>query len=59
MCEAMGRDIVSVILGGAGTKIAPAGEAVEIEGEVTTITVDTVTDAIMEANNIIITPSAH
>eukprot|EP00533_Pseudo-nitzschia_delicatissima_P009466 CAMPEP_0116107174 /NCGR_PEP_ID=MMETSP0327-20121206/16069_1 /TAXON_ID=44447 /ORGANISM="Pseudo-nitzschia delicatissima, Strain B596" /LENGTH=1133 /DNA_ID=CAMNT_0003599917 /DNA_START=145 /DNA_END=3546 /DNA_ORIENTATION=+ len=56
MCEAMGRDIVSVILGGAGTTIAPKGEAVEIEGEVTTVTVDSVTDAIMEANNIIITP---
>ncbi len=56
MCEAMGRDIVSVILGGAGTTIAPAGEAVEIEGEVTTVNVDAVTDAIMEANNIIITP---
>ena len=56
MCEAMGRDIVSVILGGAGTEIVPKGEAVEIEGEVTTVNVDAVTDAIMEANNIIITP---
>jgi len=56
MCEAMGRDVVSVILGGAGTSIAPVGEAVEIEGEVTTVNIDSVTDAIMEANNIIITP---
>merc|ERR1711935_736673 len=37
MCEAMGRNIVSVILGGAGTKIAPVGEAVEMGGEVTTV----------------------
>ena len=56
MCEAMGRNIVSVILGGAGTEVKPVGEAVEIEGEVTTVSVDSVTDAIMEANNIIITP---
>jgi NAD(P) transhydrogenase len=56
MCEAMGRNIVSVILGGAGTEVKPVGEAVEIEGEVTTVNVDSVTDAIMEANNIIITP---
>ena len=56
MCEAMGRDVVSVILGGAGTTIAPKGEAVEIDGEVTTVNVDAVTDALMEANNIIITP---
>jgi len=56
MCEAMGRNVVSVILGGAGTKIAPAGEAVEIDGEVTTSNVDAVTEALMEATNIIITP---
>merc|ERR1711957_599141 len=56
MCEAMGRDIVSVILGGAGTTVAPVGEAVEFDGEITTVNVDSVTDAIMEANNVIITP---
>ena len=56
MCEAMGRDVVSVILGGAGTTTAARGESVEIDGEVTTVNVDSVTDAIMEANNIIITP---
>ena len=56
MCEAMGRNVVSVILGGAGTNIAPAGEAVEIDGEVTTSNVDAVTEALMEATNIIITP---
>jgi NAD(P) transhydrogenase len=57
MCEAMGRNIVSVILGGAGTAIVEkSGEAVEMEGEITTVTVDAVTDALMDAKNIIITP---
>jgi len=56
MCEAMGSDVVSVILGGAGKEISPQGVPVEIDGEVTTVSVDTVTDALMEANNIIITP---
>jgi NAD(P) transhydrogenase len=56
MCEAMGRNVVSVILGGAGTKIRPVGEAVEMEGEITTATLDMVADALLEAKNIIITP---
>eukprot|EP00536_Pseudo-nitzschia_multiseries_P018046 jgi/Psemu1/328717/estExt_fgenesh1_pg.C_20840002 len=56
MCEAMGRDIVSVILGGAGTVSAPVGEAMEYDGEITTSSVDAVTEALTEANNIIITP---
>ena len=56
MCDAMGRDVVSVILGGAGTKVAQGGEAAQIDGEVTTVDVDSVTNALMEANNIIITP---
>jgi NAD(P) transhydrogenase len=56
MCEAMGRDILNVILGGAGTKAPVVGEAVEMEGEITTVNVDNVVDALMEAKNIIITP---
>jgi len=56
MCEAMGRDIVSVILGGAGTAVTQANETVEIAGEVTTSTLESVTEALMEAKNIIITP---
>jgi NAD(P) transhydrogenase len=52
----MGRNIVSVILGGAGTEVAPIGEAMEMEGEITTVNVDSVADALMEARNIIITP---
>jgi NAD(P) transhydrogenase len=57
MCEAMGRNIVSVIFGGAGTA-APiqGGESVVIEGEITTASVDGVVEALMEAKNIIITP---
>jgi NAD(P) transhydrogenase len=57
MCEAMGRNIVSVILGGAGTSTAaPSGEVMEMEGEITTTTVDNVADALMDAKNVIITP---
>jgi len=58
MCEAMGRDIVSVILGGAGTSTAPAakGDVVAIEGEVTTTNADATVDALLEAKRIIITP---
>ncbi len=56
MCEAMGRNVVSVILGGAGTVTAPKGVAMEIEGEITTASVDAVVEALMEAKNIIITP---
>jgi len=58
MCEAMGRDVVSVILGGAGTSTGSSGEgpAVEMEGEVTPVAVDMVVEALREAKNIIITP---
>lgn len=57
MCEAMGRDVVSVILGGAGTE-APvdSGEEIIIEGEITTVGVDAVATALKEAKNILITP---
>ena len=60
MCEAMGRDVVSVILGGAGTSTAPAisgdENAMIPEGEVTTTTTDVVTQALLDAKNVIITP---
>lgn len=58
MCEAMGRDILNVILGGAGTVQAPAssGDAAVIEGEITTTNVDQVSEALKEASSIIITP---
>ncbi|CAJ1934254.1 unnamed protein product [Cylindrotheca closterium] len=58
MCEAMGRDILNVILGGAGTPQPSAlqGEAAVIEGEITTTNVDLVAEALREARNIIIAP---
>merc|ERR1712161_24044 len=56
MCEAMGRNILSVILGGAGTK-APSSTATKaIEGEITTTNVDSVVQSLAEANNIMIVP---
>ena len=57
MCEAMGRDIVSVIFGGAGSTTAPASESAAImEGEVTTTNVDDVVEALVDAKNIMIVP---
>jgi NAD(P) transhydrogenase len=56
MCEAMGRNVVSVILGGAGTDNRPSGEVMEFDGEITTAAVDHVADALLEAKSIIITP---
>ncbi len=56
MCEAMGRSIVSVILGGAGTAVAPSGEQVEMEGEITIGSVDNMMESLLEAQNIMIVP---
>jgi NAD/NADP transhydrogenase beta subunit len=57
MCQAMGRNVVSVILGGAGTSTAaPKGEAQIIEGEVTTAAVDDVAEALLAAKHVIICP---
>mmetsp|Transcript_17373 Transcript_17373/g.36636 ORF Transcript_17373/g.36636 Transcript_17373/m.36636 type:complete len:1122 (+) Transcript_17373:235-3600(+) len=55
MCEAMGRDITSVIFGGAGTA-APTGEAAVMEGEVTIGSVDNLMESLLEAKNIMIVP---
>ena len=55
----MGRDILNVILGGAGTPQAPAStgdSGAVFEGEITTTNVDQVAEALAEAKNIIITP---
>ena len=59
MCEAMGRDVVSVILGGAGTAAPLAGgsDNSQFEGkEVKIATVDNIGETLAEAENIIIVP---
>jgi len=57
MCEAMGRDIVSVIFGGAGTVTAlPSGDKPVMEGEITQSTVDCVAEALKDAERIMIVP---
>jgi len=57
MCEAMGRDVVSVILGGAGTTVASSAiEGVEIEGEATISDIDATVEKLLEAKNIVIVP---
>lgn len=58
MCEAMGRDVVSVILGGAGTvaPVASSSDDAAYQGEAVTCNVDGVVDKLVEADNIIIVP---
>mmetsp|Transcript_18830 Transcript_18830/g.26508 ORF Transcript_18830/g.26508 Transcript_18830/m.26508 type:complete len:500 (+) Transcript_18830:1-1500(+) len=56
MCDAMNRDILSVILGGYGTKATKGGEAMKFEGEATTTNVDDVVALLKEAQSIIIVP---
>jgi NAD(P) transhydrogenase len=55
MCEAMGRDVVSVVLGGAGTD-QTSGPVAEYEGEVKTTTVGDVVEELMFAKEIMIVP---
>merc|ERR1711862_902387 len=57
MCEAMGRDTLSVIFGGAGTT-APAisGETTVMEGEITVSTIDNMIEGLNEASSIMIVP---
>lgn len=56
MCDAMNRDIVSVILGGYGTKGTAGGEAMKFEGEATMTTVDETVRMLTEAESVIIVP---
>lgn len=56
MCDAMNRDILSVILGGYGTKATGGGEAIKFEGEATTTNVDDVVKLLGESQSIIIVP---
>lgn len=58
MCEAMGRDVISVILGGAGTAgpVAAESSGVQFEGEATITTVDMVAETLKDAKSIVIVP---
>ena len=56
MCDAMNRDVVSVILGGYGTKATAGGSAMTFEGEATMTNVDDTINLLTESNNIIIVP---
>jgi len=56
MCDAMNRDILSVILGGFGTKASAGGEAMKFEGEATTTNVDDVVNLLSESESVIIVP---
>merc|ERR1719158_1336389 len=54
MCVAMNRDIVSVLLGGYGTSSTGTGEAMQFEGEATTINVDEAVERFKSANSMIV-----
>jgi len=56
MCDAMNRDIVSVILGGYGTKSTGGGEAVHFSGEATMTNVDDTVKLLAESESVIIVP---
>ncbi|KAL7511555.1 hypothetical protein ACHAXN_008664 [Cyclotella atomus] len=56
MCEAMGRNVVSVIFGGAGTAAPQTGETAAIEGDITIGSVDNMMESLLEAKNIVIVP---
>merc|ERR1712224_1158898 len=56
MCEAMNRDISSVLLGGFGTRATGTGEAFVYEGEMTEINSEATVELIKEAGNIIVVP---
>lgn len=56
MCDAMNRDIVSVILGGYGTKATGTGEAMHFEGETTMTSIDETVKLLAESESIIIVP---
>merc|ERR1712216_1113732 len=56
MCEAMNRDIASVLLGGFGTRSTSTGEAMVFEGEATEIQADATVELLRDANSIIVVP---
>jgi NAD(P) transhydrogenase len=56
MCVGMNRDIVSVLLGGFGTKSTGTGEAMKFEGESTVTTVEETVERFKAANSMIVCP---
>jgi NAD(P) transhydrogenase len=56
MCDAMNRDIVSVILGGYGTKSTAGGEAMTFSGEATMTTVEDTVKLLADSQSVIIVP---
>lgn len=56
MCKAMNRSLANVILGGYGTTSTAGGKAMEVSGVHAEVTVDSCTELIKNARNIIITP---
>jgi NAD/NADP transhydrogenase beta subunit len=56
LCNAMNCDILSVILGGYGTKASGRGEAMKFDGEATTTTVNETCRFLMESKSVIIVP---
>lgn len=56
MCDAMNRDILSVILGGYGTKATGKGEAMTFEGESTMTNIDETVKLLTDSESIIVVP---
>lgn len=56
MCDAMNRDILSVIMGGYGTKATGKGEAMKFEGDVTLTNIDDTVKLLTESEKIIVVP---
>eukprot|EP00612_Vaucheria_litorea_P002446 CAMPEP_0171456254 /NCGR_PEP_ID=MMETSP0945-20130129/2812_1 /TAXON_ID=109269 /ORGANISM="Vaucheria litorea, Strain CCMP2940" /LENGTH=981 /DNA_ID=CAMNT_0011981637 /DNA_START=433 /DNA_END=3378 /DNA_ORIENTATION=+ len=56
MCKAMNRDIVSVLLGGYGTKNTGHGKAMQVVGEYTATTVPECTDLLTNSRSVVIVP---
>jgi NAD(P) transhydrogenase len=56
MCNAMNRDIVSVILGGYGTKNTSTGEAMKFDGEATMTNIEDTVKMLADAESIIVVP---
>ncbi|CAM9664634.1 unnamed protein product, partial [Chrysoparadoxa australica] len=56
MCKAMNRDIVSVLLGGYGTKATGTGEAMQIMGEATQTSVEACANDLTYAKKVVIVP---